>query len=231
VRLLLAEDSVSLQNSIAQGLREHGYAVDVVGDGRAALINGQTTDYDVIILDLMMPLVDGLTVLRKLREKQVRSGILILTALDAVEDRVRGLASGADDYLAKPFAFTELLARVQALARRLHGVRSPVIRVGPLEIDPAAKTAAVINGRRRALDLAPREFALLEYLAHRAGRPVSRAELEEHLYDDRSQVMSNSIDAAVSTLRAKLASAGCPPLIHTRRKIGYVLADRGEEPA
>jgi DNA-binding response OmpR family regulator len=223
MRVLLAEDSVSLQKSVSQGLREHGYAVDVVGDGRQAVIHGQTTQYDVIVLDLMLPELDGMSVLRRLRDKRIAAGILILTAMDAVEDRVRGLAGGADDYLVKPFAFAELLARIQALARRVHGVRDASIRVGVLVIDPVRKVASIVSKPPRALDLTPREFALLEYLAHRAGKPVSRAELEEHLYDDRSQVMSNAIDVAISAIRSKLQQAGCPPLIHTRRKVGYVL--------
>jgi len=225
VRVLLAEDSVRLQASISQGLREAGYAVDVVGDGKRALIHGQTTDYDVIVLDLMLPGMDGLTVLKTLREKGVRSCVLILTARDAVQDRVSGLRSGADDYLVKPFAFAELLARVEALVRRGHGVSAATIRIGPLEVDPAAKTARLAGGGR--VDLAPREFAVLEYLAHRAGNPVSRTELEEHLYDQSSQVMSNAIDVAISALRAKLDAAGCPPMIQTRRKFGYVLSGAG----
>ncbi len=225
MRVLLAEDSASLQRSIGQGLREHGYAVDIVGDGRQALIHGQTTDYDVIVLDLMLPEVDGLTVLRRLRDKKVNAGVLVLTAMDTVEDRVRGLGSGADDYLVKPFAFAELLARVQALARRVHGVRDVAIRVGPLVVDPVRKLARVKSKGEQVLDLAPREFAILEYLAHRAGKPVTRAELEEHLYDDRSKVMSNAVDVAVSTIRSKLHEIGCPPLIHTRRKVGYVLSE------
>jgi len=228
VRVLLVEDSPSLQRSISQGLREAGYAVDVVGDGKQGLIHARTTDYDVIVLDIMLPELDGLTVLRRIREKGVQSCVLVLTAKDTIEDRVAGLRGGADDYLVKPFAFAELLARVQALARRIHGVRGGCIRIGALQVDPAAKTATVATPRLCRLELAPREFAVLEYLAHRAGKPVSRAELEEHLYDQRSQVMSNVIDVTVSVLRAKLESAGCPPMIHTRRKIGYVLA---EEPA
>jgi DNA-binding response OmpR family regulator len=228
VRLLLVEDSLSLQKSVSQGLREAGFAVDVVGDGKQGLIHALTTGYDVIVLDLMLPSMDGLTVLRRLRDKGVRSSVLILTARDAVDDRVRGLRGGADDYLPKPFAFAELLARVEALARRAHGVQAPRIRVGPLEVDTASKVARVRGSPPRQLDLAPREFSLLEYLAHRVGRPVSRAELEEHLYDERSQVMSNAVDSAVCSIRAKLIEAGCPPLIRTRRKVGYVLEDAAE---
>ena len=165
---------------------------------------------------------------------------LVRTAKGTVEDRVLGLRSGADDYLVKPFAFAELLARVQALARRVHGVRGSTIRVGPLEVNATEKVVRIISDQAgpdqvrpdragpdqgRTVDLAPREFAVLEYLAHRAGKPVTRAELEEHLYDDRSRVMSNTIDVTVSSIRSKLGAAGCPALIHTRRKIGYVLAE------
>ncbi|MGH7245188.1 MAG: response regulator transcription factor [Phycisphaerales bacterium] len=225
MRLLLVEDSDSLRRSISQGLREAGYAVDAVGDGKQALLHGQTTDYDVIILDLMLPSMDGLTVLKKLREKNIRACVLILTARDSVSDRVLGLRSGSDDYLVKPFAFDELLARVAALARRAHGVRAAKSRVGNLELDGAAKSARVLTPEPKTLELAPREFAVLEYLMHRVGSAVSRAELEEHLYDERSQVLSNAIDVTISALRAKLEQAGCPPLIHTRRKIGYLLSE------
>src|SRR6185503_1260547 len=148
--------------------------------------------------------------------------VLVLTARDAVDDRVLGLRSGADDYLVKPFALAELLARVQALIRRSTGGAASVIRIGPLIIDTTAKAVSLQGGN--VIALAPREYALLEYLCHHAGKPVTRHELEEHLYDDRSQVMSNAVDAAVCAVRAKLDAAGRPPLIRTRRKVGYVLA-------
>jgi two-component system copper resistance phosphate regulon response regulator CusR len=207
---------------LAQGLREAGHAVDAVADGKRGLIHAQTTDYDVIVLDWMLPEIDGLTVLFRIREKGVGAAVIMLTAKDALDDKVLALTHGADDYLVKPFAFKELLARVHALGRRRHGQLAPVIRVGPLSIDSSTKTAAV---RNQPLTLAPREYALLEYLALRLGRPVSRRELEEHLYDDRSQILSNAIDATVYSLRTAMKAAGCPPLIHTRRKLGYVLQD------
>ncbi|MGH7130383.1 MAG: response regulator transcription factor [Phycisphaerales bacterium] len=221
MRVLIVEDSAVLRDSLAQGLREAGFAVDAVADGKRGLIHAQTTDYDVVVLDWMLPVMDGLTVLSRLRAKRVDAAVLMLTARDALDDRVLGLTTGADDYLVKPFAFKELLARVTALGRRRHGERSPIIRIGPLTIDSSAKTARV--GERK-LSLAPREYSLLEYLALRQGKPVPRAELEEHLYDDRSQVLSNAIDAAVYSLRSTLEAAGCPALIHTRRKVGYVLS-------
>lgn len=226
MRLLIAEDSAVLRASLSQAMREAGYALDAVGDGRQALIHAQTTAYDAMILDIGLPEIDGLDVLRKMRDRKIATPVLLLTARDAVDDRVLGLRTGADDYLVKPFALAELLARVQGLIRRSAGRASPIIRVGPLTINTGAKSVAVDGGR--AIDLAPREYSLLEYLGHRAGRPVSRHELEEHLYDDRSQVMSNAVDAAVCAVRAKLEAAGCPPLIRTRRKVGYVLSDQGE---
>ncbi len=236
MRLLIVEDSAVLRNSLAQGLREAGYAVDAVADGTQGLIHAQTTDYDVIVLDWMLPAMDGLTVLGKVREKRIPAAILMLTAKDTLDEKVRGLTAGADDYLVKPFAFKELLARVQALARRRHGERSPVVRIGPLTLDTAAKTVHLTRreagGRVEvAVCLTPREYGLLAYLAAHAGKPVGRAELEEHLYDERSQVTSNAIDSAIAALRGKLAAAGgrgCPDLIHTRRKVGYML--RADEP-
>lgn len=234
MRILIVEDSAVLRDSLAQGLREAGYAVDAVADGKRGLIHAQTTDYDVIVLDWMLPEMDGLAVLAKVREKRIASAVLMLTAKDTLDDKVRGLTTGADDYLVKPFAFKELLARVQAMTRRKHGERSPVVRIGPLTIDTSAKTAHVTRrmagrgGVEVPVDLSPREYALLAYLAAHTGKPVTRAELEEHLYDDRSQVFSNAIDSAVAALRGKLDAAGgggCPPLIHTRRKVGYVLKE------
>lgn len=232
MRILIVEDSSVLRDSLAQGLREAGYAVDAVADGKRGLIHARTTDYDVIVLDWMLPEMDGLAVLAALRAKNIRAAVLMLTAKDTVDDKVRGLSTGADDYLVKPFAFKELLARVKALTRRRHGERSPVIRIGTLTIDTSAKTASItrgVPGRGGVafpVDLSPREFALLEYLAMRQGQAVTRAEIEEHLYDDRSQVFSNAVDSAVAALRGKLDAAGggsCPPLIHTKRKVGYVL--------
>jgi len=224
VRVLIVEDSSRLRESLAEGLREAGMAVDAVADGRQGLIHAQTTEYDAIILDWMLPEMDGLAVLKRLREKRVCTPVLMLTAKDTVDDKVAGLSCGADDYLIKPFAFAELLARVRGLARRGHGQKSAAVRVGPLTIDTCAKSARV-GQRGPVLNLTPREYALLEYLAMRCGTPVTRIELEEHLYDEQSLVFSNAIDSAVAALRAKLDAAGCPPLIHTRRKVGYVLSE------
>jgi DNA-binding response OmpR family regulator len=176
----------------------------------------------------LLPEIDGLTVLRTLREGGNRSHVLILTAKDSVEDRVKGLRSGADDYLVKPFDFDELLARVEALARRRYDTKDPKIHVGDLTVDTASKKA-LLHGVE--IDLTPREYALLEYLAFRRGEPVSRLELEDHIYEDRKQVLSNAIDSAVCTLRAKLDARGAQRLVHTRRGVGYVLEVRSVDPS
>ena len=219
MRVLLIEDSERLQRSIGAGLRKAGYAVDVSGDGEEGLWYATSNDYDVIVLDLMIPRLDGLSVLRKLRDAGRETHVLILTARDTIEDRVLGLRSGSDDYLVKPFSFDELLARVEALARRAHGIKRAVLRIGELEIDPAARVA-----RRSgvAIDLPPREFALLEYLAMRRGQLCSRSDIEAHIYDDRAEPMSNVIDSAIYALRRKIDPPGGPSLIQTRRGAGYV---------
>ncbi len=235
MRVLIVEDSAVLRDSLAQGLREAGCAVDAVEGGKRGLIHAQTTDYDVIVLDWMLPEMDGLAVLSAIRAKRIPAAVLMLTAKDTVDDKVRGLSTGADDYLVKPFAFKELLARVRALARRRHDERAPVITIGPLRVDTAACTASVVRrgGGSVPVELSPREYALLEYLALRHGQVVTRAQIEGRLYDDRSQVFSNAVDSAVAALRGKLDAAGCAPLIHTRRKVGYMLradAETGATP-
>lgn len=220
MRLLVVEDSLRLQRSLGSGLRRAGYAVDVVGDGEQGLSRAECTEYDVVILDLMLPKLDGMTVLRRLREQDRDTHVLILTARDTLEDRVGGLNAGADDFLVKPFAFEELLARVQALARRRHGHKSPRLVIGPLVIDQAERR---VTRDGQEVPLARREWALLEYLAVRRGRVVSRAEIEEHLYDGRADPVSNVVDAAICALRRRIDRPGGPSLIETRRGAGYVL--------
>jgi DNA-binding response OmpR family regulator len=221
MRVLLVEDSERLRRSVGTGLRKAGYAVDLAADGEEGLWYAQGNDYDVIVLDLMLPKIDGLSVLKRLRDAGRKTHVLILTAKDAIEDRVLGLQSGSDDYLVKPFAFDELLARVQALARRSHGVKRPVVRVGALEVDTVRRLAARDGS---ALDLPPREFALLEYLAMRPGEVVTRAQIEAHIYDDQVEPMSNVVESAIYSLRKKIDPPGGPSLIQTRRGMGYVLA-------
>jgi DNA-binding response OmpR family regulator len=220
MRVLFVEDSDRLQRSVASGLRHSGYAVDVAGNGPEGLWYAQSNDYDVIVLDLMLPGMGGLDVLQKLRDGGRDTHVLILTAKDTVEDRVRGLRQGADDYLVKPFSLDELLARVDALSRRRHGVKNPRIKLGDLEMDTSART---VSRGAAPIDLTPREYSLLEYLAVRPGQVIGRTEIEEHLYDDRTDPMSNVVDCAIYALRKKIDPPDGPSLIQTRRGMGYVL--------
>jgi DNA-binding response OmpR family regulator len=177
-------------------------------------------DYDVIVLDIMLPKRDGLSVLGQLRQRGSDVHVLLLTARDTVDDRVKGLQSGADDYLIKPFALEELLARVQTLCRRTYRRKDPRLIVGDLEIDTIAKQ---VSRAGRPIALKPREYALLEYLAFRAAEVVTRRDIEMHIYDDLVDPMSNVVDSAVSVLRKRIGGAGAAPLIHTRHGMGYVL--------
>jgi DNA-binding response OmpR family regulator len=221
MKLLLVEDSKHLQRALTTGLRKAGYALDVTGNGREGLWLAESNDYDLIILDLMLPELDGLSLLQRLREKGHQTHVLVLTAKDTVEDRVRGLQAGADDYLVKPFALEELLARVQALCRRRYGQKCPLLTIGDLEIDFAAKA---VKRARLPIRLKPREYALLEYLVLRRGEVVSRREIESHIYDEQVDPMSNVVDAAICALRKAISPPGSPPLIHTRHGLGYTLA-------
>ncbi len=220
MRVLLIEDSPRLQRSLGDGLRKAGYALDVVGDGKEGLRWATACDYDVIVLDLMLPGLDGLSVLKRLRDEGRNTHVLVLTAKDTVEDRVRGLQTGADDYLVKPFAFDELLARVQALVRRRHGAKNPCVQIGDLIIDTAAKA---VSAAGETVSLTPREYALLEYLAYRRGAVVSRADIERHIYSDSGELSSNVIDSAICALRRKIDKGDSPSLIQTRRGLGYIL--------
>jgi DNA-binding response OmpR family regulator len=221
MRLLIVEDSPRLQRTLGTALRKSGYAVDVAGDGEEGLWLAESHDYDAIVLDVMLPKRDGLSVLAELRRKGRATHVLLLTARDTVADRVQGLRTGADDYLVKPFALEELLARVEALCRRAYGTKRPSLLIADLEIDPLARTA-----RRggRLIELTAREFLLLEYLARREAEVVSRSDIEEHIYDGQVDPMSNVVDSAICILRRKLAVApAAAALIHTRRGHGYVL--------
>lgn len=226
MRILVVEDSPRLQRTLGTALRRSGYAVDVAGDGEEGLWLAESNDYDAIVLDVMLPKRDGFEVLRALRARGRATQVLMLTARDTVPDRVAGLAAGADDYLVKPFALEELLARVQALCRRAYGTKQPRLVVGDLEIDPAART---IRRAGQGIELNAREYQLLEYLARRAGEVVSRTEIEAHIYDGQVDPMSNVVDSAICLLRKKLAVVpDAPPLIHTRLGHGYVLASANE---
>lgn len=202
-----------------------GYAVDSAYDGEEGLWLATGNEYDVVILDLMLPKLDGISVLQQLRASGRDTHVLILTAKDTVPDRVRGLEQGADDYLVKPFAFEELLARVQALVRRSYGAKSNEIAVGDITIDMARRIA--LRGERD-LELRPREYALLELLALRRGELVSRTEIEQHIYDELAEPVSNVVDSAVCLLRKKIDRPGVPSLIQTKRGMGYQLQGPGQ---
>jgi DNA-binding response OmpR family regulator len=220
MRLLIVEDNRALLKSLKKGLEEEAFAVDTAEDGEEGLFLAEANDYDVVVLDLMLPKIDGLKLLSKVRAKGLSTHILILTARDAPEDKVRGLNAGADDYLTKPFSFEELLARIRALLRRKYKTKNPRLIVADLDIDTA--THSVIRGERD-IPLQPKEYALLEYLAHRAGEIVSRSEIWEHLYDWQDDKTSNIIDVFMSRLRKKIDRPGLRPLIHTVRGAGYLL--------
>jgi len=220
VRILVAEDHPTLSQSIARGLRDEGFVVDLSHDGSEAEYLTRTASYDCAILDIMLPGMEGWEVLQKMRAGNLQTPVLLLTARDAVADRVRGLDLGADDYLIKPFAFEELVARVRALVRRKHGKNSSALTIGDLEIDIAAKT---IRRGKAEIQLTAKEFALLEYLAMRQGEVVSRTDIWEHLYDNEDENSSNVVDVYIGYLRNKIDKPFGTKSIQTRRGHGYVL--------
>jgi DNA-binding response OmpR family regulator len=220
VRLLVVEDSERLRRAICVALRASAYAVDEAARGDDAGWLLEANRYDAVVLDIMLPGEDGLSVLERLRRRGDGTHVLLLTARDAVEDRVKGLRAGADDYLVKPFAIEELIARVEALTRRAYGQKSPVLRIGELEIDTQGRT---VHNAGAAVALTAREYAVLEYLARRRGQVVTRTEIEAHVYDQNAEPMSNVVDAAIYGLRRKLDRPGRESLIQTRRGMGYVL--------
>ena len=216
MRVLFVEDSEIMRRTVRRALRHAGFAVDVAADGAEGLALAEMNDYDALVLDVMLPKLDGLALLRRLRAAGKTTHVLLLTARDTVADRVGGLRLGADDYLVKPFALAELLARVEALCRRAYGAKSGALRIGPLELDLSARRL-----RREGADveLTAREWRLLEYLALRRGEVVPRAEIEAHIYDELAEPMSNVVDTAVYGLRRKIGAE----FIRTRRGLGYVL--------
>ena len=225
MRLLLVEDDPRIAHFLSRGLQEQSYAVDVAGNGDDALYQVEINDYDLIILDIMIPGQDGFVVCRSLRSLDKRMPILMLTARDAVDDRILGLDSGADDYLTKPFEFGELLARLRALLRRPKDLRPSQIVVGDLELDTAAQTA---RRGSRSISLTAKEYALLEFLARNANRVVGRSEIAEHVWDESFDPFSNLIEVYVNRLRRKLGEQDGKPLVQTRRGSGYILCPPSE---
>jgi DNA-binding response OmpR family regulator len=221
MRILLVEDEPRAAQVLAKGLREESYAVDVVKDGKSAVFQAAITAYDAIILDVVIPLQDGLAVCREIRREGSTVPVLMLTARDAVEARIAGLDSGADDYLTKPFDFGELLARLRAVIRRGRRPLTPrVLTAGPLELDTRARQARR-NGE--PLVLTSREYALLEHLVLHVNEVVSRGDIAEHVWDAAYEAMSNVIDVCIQRLRRKIDAPGGPSLIVTRRGEGYML--------
>ncbi len=220
MRILLVEDDAQIARFIRKGLTEAAYAVDVVATGEAALYQASVGDYDAIVLDVIIPSPDGFEVCRRLRADKLAVPILILTARDALSDRIEGLDSGADDYLAKPFQFAELLARLRALLRRGGATHSTVINVGALEIDTRSHRVRLDS---RLIALTSKEYALLEYLARNEGRIVGRAEIADHVWDEEFDPFSNLIEVYVNRLRRNIEKVSKKKFIHTIRGSGYML--------
>jgi DNA-binding response OmpR family regulator/membrane-associated PAP2 superfamily phosphatase len=220
MRLLIIEDNHGLRKSLTQYMREASFVVDSTGTGDEGLWYATEHPYDVILLDLMLPKIDGMEILRRLRKKQIAVFILVISARDGLEDRIEALNSGADDYLTKPFPMSEALARVHALLRRKYAIKDPIIRVADLELDPVKRA---VSRAGQPVDLTALEYRLLEYLAYRTGEVVSRTDIWKHVFEDSSGGNSNAADVYVGYLRKKLNPGNLPNLIHTRRGHGFIL--------
>jgi heavy metal response regulator len=220
VRILVVEDEKKVASFIKKGLEEEGYAVDIAPNGEEGLAMSLAQVHDLIILDIRLPKLDGLQVLKALRQEKVMTAVLLLTVRATIEDKVLGLDAGADDYLTKPFAFQELLARVRALLRRRAAADPTVLQVADLRLDPARRT--VSRGAER-IDLSPREFALLDYLMRHPGRVLTRTMIAEHVWDYDFDTSTNVIDVYINYLRKKIDTGREPKLLHTVRGVGYVL--------
>ena len=213
MRILIIEDEIDLAKSLSRGLKDEGYAVDTANDGEEGLFSALSNDYDAVVLDIMLPKIDGWKILEKLRTKK-KTPVLMLTARDQTVDRVRGLDSGADDYLIKPFDLEEVLARIRAIIRRSANLTSNSITVGDVILNLASKTVTLKN---KAIDLTAREYSLVEFLALHKGEVITRTQLYEHLFDENESSLSNLLDVHVSKIRKKLG----PDFVVTRRGHGY----------
>ncbi|MEO1785204.1 response regulator transcription factor [Thermodesulfobium sp. 4217-1] len=222
MRLLVVEDEKTLANLIKKGFEEEGYAVDVAYNGENGLFLAKNNIYDAIVLDIMMPIIDGISLLKELREEDISTPVILLTAKDSVKDKVLGLDSGSDDYLTKPFSFEELLSRVRALIRRKFATSSPIIKICDLAIDTAQKTVKRCN---KKIDLSAKEYALLEYLALNKNKVINRTAIIEHLYDEDFDLDSNVIDVFINRIRNKIDKNFDKKLVHTFRGIGYSLKE------
>ncbi|MDH3973105.1 MAG: response regulator transcription factor [Deltaproteobacteria bacterium] len=222
MRIIIVEDEKDLASIIKKGLEENGYSVDMAHDGEEGLYMAENYPADVIVLDIMLPLMDGLTILKKLRAQEIKTPVLMLTAKDTVPDKIKGLDTGADDYLTKPFDFTELLARIRALMRRSGEVREAIIQIADLEIDTATHE---VRRAGKIILLSAKEYALLEYLAYRKEHVVSRFDITEHIYNEDFDLDSNVIDVYINFLRKKIDKDFHSKLIHTVRGAGYILKE------
>ncbi len=222
MRILLVEDEKDLAAIIKKGLEENGYSVDMAHDGEEGLYMAENYPADVIILDIMLPIMDGLSILKKVREQDIKTPVLMLTAKDTIPDKIKGLDTGADDYLSKPFDFSELLARIRALIRRSGDVKEAIISLADMEIDTATHE---VKRAGRLIMLSAKEYALLEYLAYRKGHVVSRFDITEHIYSEEFDLDSNVIDVYINYLRKKIDKDFEKKLIHTVRGAGYILKE------
>lgn len=224
MRLLIIEDEKKLAKAIKQGLSQEGFAVDTAGDGESGLADALAIDYDAFVIDWMLPELNGVEVIKQIRKEGIKKPILMLTAKDNVGDRVKGLDSGADDYLAKPFAFEELVARLRALLRRPATTKKPILSFADLQLDSAHHT---LHRGSVEIELSAKEFALIEYLMNNPGKIISKSELIEHVWDFDADILDNTVEAFIASLRRKIEApfTSSPKLIETKRGIGYLLKE------